>query len=127
MITSLYQSSNVLLLFDLEVRSRAQACLRRSWGIHLIEVAIYACCQRRESCSIWLPRPQVPRFQTAWPVWNNSLAEVACSRIHKGCLLNFKCRVHCGCVFEKVAVTYLGGTGEGKTCNVRVNTPVSYR
>ena len=121
-ITLLYQSSNALLLFNLEVRNGVQACLQGSWGIHLVEVAIRARCQRRESHSIWLPKSQVPSFQTAWPVRNNSLAEVACSRIHKGCLLlNFKCKVPCSCVFKKVAVTYLGGTDEGKTCNVRVN------
>lgn len=112
-ITLLYQSSNVLWLFDLEVRNGAQACLRGSWGIHLMEVAIHACCQGWESCSIWLPRSQVPNFQTAWPVRNNPLAEVACSRIHKGCLLNFKCKVPCSSVSKKVAMTYLGDTDEG--------------
>lgn len=53
-----------------------------------------------------------------WPVWNNFLAEVACSRIHKGFLLNFKHRTCCGDICKEIAGTYLGGTDEGKTCNM---------
>lgn len=87
--------------------------------LHLMEVAIHACCQGRESCSIWLPRFQVPSFQTVWPV-RTTLIEAVCSRIHKGSL-NFKCKVPCSSVSKKVAVTYLGDTDEGMTCNVRVN------